>query len=79
MIQAVMGRGEFSNADHLRTLSEEKRDGKESWDVVYEYRLKGLIRNLKGNDKRLLLRAKIKGAWLSVRGTTVSVTVLSAT
>ena len=30
------GRGGFSNADHLQTLSEERREGKKSWDVAYK-------------------------------------------
>ena len=44
-----------------------------------ETKLKSLVRYLKGNDRRLILRTKIKGAWLSICGTTVSVIVLSAT
>ena len=51
--------GGFSNADHLRTLSEEGHDGKESRDVAYESRLKVLVRDLKGTNKRLLLHARI--------------------
>ena len=78
LARAVTGGGKFSNANHLRTLSEDRRDGKESWDVAYKSRLKGLVSDLKGTDKHLLLRAKITGAWLSVRGTAVSGTVLSA-
>ena len=72
------GRGGFSNANHLRTLSEERHDRKEDQDVAYGSRLKGLVRDLQGTDKRLLLRAKSTGVWLSLRGTTVSGTVLSA-
>ena len=79
LVRAVTGGRKLSNTDHLRTLSEERRDGKEARDVAYESRLKSLVRNLQGTDKRQLLRAKITGAWLSVHGTTVSVTVLSAT
>ena len=48
LVRAVTGGGAFSNADHLRTLSEERRDGKKDRDVVYESRLKGLVSNLKG-------------------------------
>ena len=48
-------------------------------DAAYESKLKGLVSNLKGTAKPLLLSAKITGAWLSVRGTKVSGTVLSAT
>ena len=73
------GGGELSNTDHLQTLSEDRRDRKKSWDVVYESRLKGLVRNFQVTDKRLLLRTKGTYAWLSIRGTTVSGTVLSAT
>ena len=71
--------GAFSNADHLRTLGEERRDGKKDRDASYKIKLKGLVRDLKGTDKCLILHAKITGTWLSVRGTTVSGTVLSAT
>ena len=69
----------FSNADHLWTLSEEQREGKEARDVAYESRLKGFLSDFKGTDKRLLLCTRSKGPWLSVHGTTVSGIVLSAT
>ena len=46
---------------------------------MYESKLKGLVSDLKGIDKRLLICAKNKGTWLSKRGTKVSVTVLFAT
>ena len=79
LTRAVTGGGGFSNAKHLRTLSEECRDGKDSRDVAYKSRLNGLVRNIQGTNKCLFLRAKITGAWLSVSGTTVLGTVLSAT
>ena len=79
LTRAVTGGGGFSDADHLRTLSEERRDRKEARDVAYESRLKGLVSDVKGFDKQLLLRAKITGTWMSVRGTSVSGTVLFAT
>ena len=75
----MTGGGAFSNADYLRTLSEERRYRKKDQDVAYESRLKGLVRDLKGNDKHLLLRANSTGTWLSLHSTTVSGTVLSAT
>ena len=46
---------------------------------MYETKIKGLLCNLKGTDKSLILRAKSTGAWISLRGTTFSGTVLSAT
>ena len=73
-----MGGGAFSNAHHLRNLSEERRDGKKDQDVAYESKLKVLVSDIKVNDKRLFLRAKSTGACLRVRGTKVSGTVLSA-
>ena len=79
LVRAVTGGGAFSNANHLRTLSEKRRYGNKYRDAAYETKLKGLVRNLKGTDKRLILRDKITGAWLSVHSTTVSGTFLSAT
>ena len=79
LVQAVTGGGGFSNSYHLWTLSEEWCDGKKSQDVNYQSRLKGLVINIQGTDKRLILHAKITGAWMSVCGTTVSGTVLYAT
>ena len=75
----MKGGGAFYNTDHLQNLSEERRDGNKDRESAYESKTKGLVSELKGTDKRLLLRAEIKGAWLSVRGNTVSVTVLYAT
>ena len=79
LVRDVAGGEAFSNADHLRTLIKERHDGKNDWDAAYEYKLKGLVSDLKCTDKRLLQRAKSTGAWLSVHGTTVSGTVLNAT
>ena len=79
IVQAVTGGEAFSNADHLWTLGEERCDGKKDREASFETKIKGLVRDLKGTEKRLILCAKNTGAWLSVRGTTVSGTVLSAT
>ena len=67
LIQDVMGEGVFSNGNHLLALREERRDGKKNWDDV------------NGTNHCLILRAKNIGAWLNVRGTIVTGTVLSAT
>ena len=58
---------------------QERRDGKEAWEVAYKFRLKGLVSNIQGTHKRLILSAKGTGDWMSVLGTTVSGTALSAT
>ena len=77
LVWAVTGGESISSSAHLRTISEEIRDGKKDRDAAYESKLKVLVRYLKGTDKRLLLCAKSTGACLKVRGTTVSGTVLS--
>ena len=79
LVRALTGGGAFPNANHLRNLSEEIHDGQEDRGDVYKIKINGLVRDLKVTDKRLILRVKITGAWLSVRGTTVSGTVLSST
>ena len=71
--------GAFFNADHLRKLGEERRDGKKDRDATYKTKIKGLVQDLKGTNKHLILRTKSTGAWLSVRATTVTDIVLSAT
>ena len=79
LVRDVAGGGALSNADHLRTLSEERHEGKKYRDVLHKSILKGLVCNLKGTDKRLLLRSKSTCAWMSIHGTSVSGTFLSAT
>ena len=43
LIRDVTGVGSFSNADHLRTLGEERRDGQKYREVANETKLKGLV------------------------------------
>ena len=69
LVQAVTGGGEFSYVNHLRTLIDDRQDGKEAWDVEYGYRLKGFVINIQGTDKSIILRTISTGKWLSVRGT----------
>ena len=78
LVRAVTG-GRFSNADHLRALGEERRNGKKYREAVYETKVKDLVRAIKFTGKRLTICSKITGAWLSVCGATVSGTVLPAT
>ena len=79
LIRDRTGEGAFSNAEHLRTIIEEGLNGKKYWDAAYKTKIKGLVRDLKGTDKRLILHDKSTGAWMSVHGTTFSGTVLYAT
>ena len=75
----MTGGGEFYNADHLRTLGEEKSDKHRNLDNAKKYTLKGLVRDFKGTYNRLIIWSKNTGAGMSVIGTTVSGTLLSAT
>ena len=75
----MTGGWEFSNTDHLLVLRKERRDGQKERDDANETKLKGLVWDLKGTNRRLILQVKNTGVWLIVRGTKVSDTVLSAT
>ena len=79
MVRDVTGGGGFSNVDHLWTVSEERRERNKCGDVAYKSRLKGLVSYHQGTDKHILIRANSTGSWMSLRGTTVSGTLLSAT
>ena len=58
LIQEMMGGGALSNANHLRTLWEEMRDGQKDWEVANKTKPKGLVQDLKDTDMRLILREK---------------------
>ena len=75
----MMGKGEFSNVDHLLVLMEERSDGQKIQDDVNDAKFKGLVEYIDGTDSYLILPAKNTGAWLNVRVTTVTGTVLAAT
>ena len=62
LVRAVTGGRAWSNADHLRTLSEEQRDRKKDQDVAHKSRLMGLVRDIKGTYKCLILCATSTGA-----------------
>ena len=79
LIRAMTGGGSLSNVDHLLELGEERCDGKKNWDDTNVATLKGLFRDLKGTYRCPILRSKNTSAWLSIRGTKVSGTLLSAT
>ena len=79
LVRAMTGVGAFSNAYHLRTLSEEQSDGNKDQDISYEPILEVILSGLKGTDKRLLLHSKITVAWMSVHSTTIVGAVLSTT
>ena len=78
MIGAVMGKRVFLTADHLWAVKEERRDRKKYRDDANDAKLSGIV-NPQGNlEKRLFLRTKNLGSWMSVRGTAVTGVVLAA-
>ena len=78
-IISVMVAREFSTADNLLALREERRDGQKIQDDANVAKLKGLVDDLEASDRRLIIRAKKKGYYLTLRGTTVTSTLLAAT
>ena len=75
----MMGRGALSNADHLMEIRVERRDGKKNQNEVNETKLRGLVRDPIGTDQCLILRVKITGARLNLRGYMVTGIVFPAT
>ena len=73
-----MGTGKFSNSDHLLLLREERCD-KKIRDDVKNSKLKELVKYIDVNNRRLILHAKIRGAWKNVQVNTINGTVLAAT
>ena len=61
-----MGGGAYSNANHLRTLGEQKRDGQKDQEVANKTKLKGIVQYFKGADRRLILRYKSTGVWMRI-------------
>ena len=49
------------------------------WYISDDTKLQEIVRDQGASEKRLFLRAKHTGAWLSVWGTTITGTVLAAT
>ena len=74
-----MGESEYSAADCLLALREESRDGQKIQDDDNDAKLKVLVEYIKAPDRRLVLSTKNTGSCLTVRGSTVTDTVLGAT
>ena len=60
-------------------IREERRNGQKSQDDTNEAKLKWLVKDLKTLDRRIILRAKNTGSWLTVQDIIVTSIVLSAT
>ena len=75
----MTGEGAFSNAGHLLVLREERHDVQKTRDDINDAKLKGLVRDLDGTNRRIIICVKITGSWLNIQDTTVTGTVLAAT
>ena len=58
LIWAVTGGGDFSNANNLLGLTEERIDGQKNRDDANDAKIKGLVGDLIGTDRCLILHAK---------------------
>ena len=58
---------------------EERRDGQKIRDDANKVKLKGLVKDLKSTDRRLILSAKNTGCWLTVLDNMVTGTLLAVT
>ena len=79
IIGSVIGERAFSSAYHIIALREERSDGQKVQDDSNGAKLKGLAKDIKAIDNCLIIRAKNTVSWPTVRGTTVTGTVLAAT
>ena len=79
MIWSVTGKGKFSTVYNLLALREESHDGQKSQDDANGAKIKGPVDDLESPDWRLIIFANNTCYWLSVQGTIVIFTVLSAT
>ena len=71
-------RGHFQPLTTFGRLNRSGGTGKNQ-DVVNGAKLQEIVRNQGAFEKRLFLRAKHTGSWLSIWGTTGTGTVLAAT
>ena len=60
-------------------LRKEIRDEKKVWDETNGVKLKGIVDDLEAPEKCIIIRPNNKVYWLTIRGNTVTVTVLAAT
>ena len=79
LIGAITREREFSTANNLLDIREERSDGQKVQDDSNGAKLKGLAKDIKAIDNCLIIRAKNTVSWPTVRGTTVTGTVLAAT
>ena len=74
----MVGGGSFPDMYHPLDLRGEMRDRKKNWDEANDSKLKGLVRDLIGTDRRIILRAKITGYWMNIQGNILAGIVLLA-
>ena len=75
----VTGEGAFSNANHLLTIKEERRDGDKNRDGINNSKLKDYVTDIDSADWHIIICNKNTGAWMNVQVTMITVTLLLAT
>ena len=79
MIGAVKGKRDFSTSDHIRLVKGYRWDGKKERDATNDTNLQGIFSDQGAFERIIFPRAKHMSAWLSIQGTTFTVTVLATT
>ena len=79
IIWDMMGESQLFTADNLLAFREEMSDIQKRRDEANAANIRGLVKNLKAHEPRLILCAKNTGSWLTVWGTMPTGTVLAAT
>ena len=74
----MMGESEFSIADHLQAVKEERSNERKTRDDINEAKIEVIIHTFDKFDHCLLICSKQTRSWLTVQGTTVTGTVLLA-
>ena len=75
----MAGQSELSDANHLQSIREYRSNRQKKWYDANDTKLGGLVENLKSSDRRSTLYAKKTDSWMTLKGTTVTSTVLAAT
>ena len=79
LIGAVTCETEFSTADRIWSVKEERQGGRKYRDDVNDAKLRVIVSDQSASKERLFLHTKYPGSRMSVCGTTIMGTVIHAT
>ena len=78
MIGAFTGVRQFSTAGRLQAVNEERWDGKKDQDDANASKLKQIVNDQGDFEKLLFLCVMYTGSWMSIQGTMVTGTLITA-